>query len=660
MAFIQVIVPRPFHKFFDYRFDENEDQIEIGQFVRVPFGSSSVVGIVVSKDDPTSPLDKIKDVEKVFDDIPTLKASYLKFLNWIASYTMASIGDVMRSAMPPKDVFTDKKSRKNLVFETPELHADLKLSDTQKNVADALKEKQGFSVNVLDGVTGSGKTEVYFDLIDQVMKSETGQVLVLLPEIALSSQWLDRFQKRFGVMPGVWHSDVGMAEKRETWKAVSRGQARVIVGARSALFLPFSDLKAIIVDEEHEHSFKQEDGGLLYHARDMAVVRARGEEVPILLVSATPSVESYTNYKTGKYALFHLPSRHKDAVLPDLKIIDLEKNKLPPQNWVSQELRQALKQNLEAGDQSLLFLNRRGYAPLMLCRSCGYRFECPSCSAWLVAHQHGDKMSLDCHHCGYQSRLPDACPSCGEEESFAACGPGVERLAEEVEAFLPEARLGFMTSDHVKSPAALKELIDQVEDGQVDVLIGTQMVAKGHHFPHLTIVGIVDADLGLMGGDFRAAEKTYQMLHQVAGRAGRAEKKGDVYVQTYQANHPVMQALKHWDRDAFMESESEMRQMGSLPPFGRMAALILSAPNEKFLDQYCHSLSRAVPNEEGIKVLGPAPAPMRLLRGQHRRRFLVMGPKDHLLQPFIHKWIAKMPCPSRIKMKIDIDPYGFM
>ncbi len=661
MKCVQVVVPRPFDKFFDYFYDDSLGSIEIGHFVRVPFGSGSAIGIVVSKNEPSLDASKIKSIESVFHDFPKLKNSYLNFIKWISSYTMAPIGEVVRAALPPKDVFLNKKTRKKFVFETPLLHDELKLSDQQKASSQALSQEKNFSVNILDGVTGSGKTEVYFDFIDQLIKREKAcQILVLLPEIALSSQWLERFKNRFGVAPGVWHSHVGAAEKRETWKAVIQGNVNVVVGARSSLFLPFNNLKAIIVDEEHEHSFKQEDGGLLYHARDMAVVRAREENIPIVLASATPSVESYTNYKEGKYTLLHLPSRHKEAQLPDVKIINLEEEKLASQTWISTPLKAALKLNIEAGDQSLLFLNRRGYAPLILCRTCGYRFECPSCSAWLVAHSHKNKMSLQCHHCGHKGWLPEACPSCEEEDSFAACGPGVERLAEEVSSLFPDARLGFMTSDHIKTTDDLGVLIEKIEAREIDIIIGTQMVAKGHHFPHLTLVGVVDADLGLMGGDFRAGEKTYQMLHQVAGRAGREEKSGEVYIQTHQANHPVMQALKNWDRDAFMESERDIRRQGLLPPFGRMAALILSSTNEGFLDQYCHALSRAVPREDGLKVLGPAPAPMRLLRQHHRRRFLVMGPREKLLQPFLRNWIAKIGCPSRIKMKIDIDPYGFM
>ncbi|MGF1611326.1 MAG: primosomal protein N', partial [Kiloniellales bacterium] len=537
------------------------------------------------------------------------------------------------------------------------------LSDAQQAAATALQERatDGYSVTLLDGVTGSGKTEVYFEAIAAALAAGR-QVLVLLPEIALSAQWLERFKRRFGAPPAQWHSDLSSRERRLTWRAVAEGTARLVVGARSALFLPYPELGLIVVDEEHEAAFKQEDG-VIYHARDMAVVRARLGEIPIVLVSATPSLETLVNVQSERYGSLHLPERHGSAGLPQVALIDLRRDKPPPlpglgQSWLSPTLRQAVGETLSAGEQVLLFLNRRGYAPLTLCRACGHRLTCPNCTAWLVEHRLTGK--LQCHHCGYWSGLPDRCPECGAVDSLAACGPGVERLAEEVAALFPKARRAVMSSDTLLGPADATALVQAMQAGEIDLLIGTQIAAKGNHFPRLTCVGVVDADLGLAGGDLRAAERTYQLLGQVAGRAGRADHPGRVLIQTFEPDHPVMQALVAGDRDRFLAAETKDRQRAGLPPFGRLAALILSGPDPQPLDDACRRLARAAPRQEGVEVLGPAPAPLAILRRQHRRRFLIKTRRDIAPQGVIRAWLAAVSLPRQVKLRIDIDPYSFL
>ena len=512
-----------------------------------------------------------------------------------------------------------------------------------------------YSATLLDGVTGSGKTEVYFEAIAAALE-QGRQALVLLPEIALSAQWFDRFKARFGTAPAMWYSEVTPARRRATWRAIADGGARVVVGARSALFLPFQDLGVIIVDEEHDGSFKQEEG-VLYSARDMAVVRAHLGAIPVVLVSATPSLETLVNAQSGRYTHLHLPDRHGGARLPDIELVDLRKNPPPRGQWLSPLLHARLTQTLESGGQAMLFLNRRGYAPLTLCRTCGHRLQCPNCTAWMVEHR--GRSRLECHHCGHAMRLPDKCPSCQSEQSWAACGPGVERLAEEAALLFPDARRAVMASDTLTTPHAAEELVRQVTDHEIDLLIGTQVVAKGHHFPGLTLVGVVDADLGLAGGDLRAGERTFQLLTQVAGRAGRADKPGHVCLQTYAPDHPVMQALSAGGRDAFMAAEAESREAAGMPPYGRLAALILSGPDPAAVDAHARRLARAAPDDPALRVLGPAPASMSLLRGRHRRRFLLQAPKKYALQAAIRRWLASAPEPAAVRVQVDMDPYSF-
>jgi primosomal protein N' (replication factor Y) (superfamily II helicase) len=557
------------------------------------------------------------------------------------------VAEHVASAVPPR-------------VEMPDWHAEgPALSSAQAKAAKRLVERVesgGFRVTVLDGVTGSGKTETYFAAIAAALARDK-QVLVLLPEIALSAQWLERFRQRFGAMPAEWHSDIGPTQRRETWRAVAAGRARVVVGARSALFLPLPELGLIIVDEEHDPSFKQEDG-VCYQARDMAVLRASLAQIPIVLVSATPSLETVVNVSRGRYDRVHLPERHAAASLPSVTLIDMRKEQLPAGRFLSPPLVAAMAETLADGEQVLLFLNRRGYAPLTLCRACGHRFQCPSCTAWLVEHRFTGR--LQCHHCGYSTPSPAFCPECLAVGTLVPCGPGVERLSEEVAERFPEARVALMVSDLLPGPRAAAELAEAMAAHRYDVLIGTQIVAKGHHFPMLTLVGVVDADLGLGGGDLRAAERTYQLLHQVGGRAGRAERPGRVLIQTYMPEQPVMQALAANDRDRFLEAEAAQRREAHLPPFARLAALIVSAPDAEAADFAARALARAAPHMPSVTVLGPAPAPLAILRGRHRRRFLVQAERGVNLQAVLREWLAKLRFTGSTRLQVDIDPYSFL
>ena len=533
------------------------------------------------------------------------------------------------------------------------------LSAEQALAAQALVDKvlaHQFSATLLDGVPGAGKTEVYFEAIAAAIAAGR-QVLVLLPEIALTAQWLRRFEERFGAPPAPWHSGLTSLERRETWRAIAEGRVPVVVGARSALFLPFAALGLIVVDEEHDSSFKQEEG-VIYNARDMAVVRARLVSAPIVLASATPSLETVVNVEAGRYGVQRLPDRHGGRQLATLKAIDLRRAAPPRGHWLSPPVVEAMRQTLARGEQSLLFLNRRGYAPLTLCRACGHGIECPQCSAWLVEHRF--RRTLICHHCGYVEPPAQACKYCGAADQFVACGPGVERLAEEALAQFPEARLELFTSDSLLNRDEATAAVERMVNGEIDILIGTQMAAKGHHFPNLTLVVVVDADLGLNGGDLRAAERTFQLLYQVAGRAGRDERPGQALVQTHAPEHPVMQALISGDRDRFVSAELADRRLAGMPPFGRLAALIVSGPDPAAVDNVCTALARRAPHQDGVTVLGPSVAPLALLRGRHRRRFLLKTTREIAVQPLLHAWLQHIALPGAVRLQIDVDPYSFL
>ncbi len=515
---------------------------------------------------------------------------------------------------------------------------------------------RGFDPVLLDGVTGSGKTEVYFEAVAEALRHDR-QVLVLLPEIALTEPFLRRFAARFGAAPVAWHSDLRSSQRRRAWRAIVSGEAKVVVGARSALFLPYAKLGLIVVDEAHEASFKQEDG-VTYHARDVAVMRAKLEDIPIVLSSATPAIETRQMVEIGRYRAVVLPTRYAEAELPGIEAIDLLADPPPRGRWLATRLVREIDANLAAGEQSLLFLNRRGFAPLTLCRTCGHRFQCPNCTAWMVEHRLMARLA--CHHCGHVMPPPRVCPECGEEDSLVAVGPGVERIADEVRDLFPDARVAIVTSDTILSPAKAAEFVARMDAGEIDIVVGTQLVTKGYHFPNLTLVGVVDADLGLSGGDLRAAERTFQQIAQVAGRAGRGAKPGRVFVQTHDASAPVIQALITGDAASFYAAETEARREAAMPPFGRLAAIIVSSEDSTDAAETARRIGRAAPIVPDMAVYGPAPAPLAMLRGRHRQRLLVHAPRALDVQDVIRDWLSALDVPRGTRVSVDVDPYSFL
>jgi primosomal protein N' (replication factor Y) (superfamily II helicase) len=719
---VEVLVPVALDHTYSYGVPDGLE-LEPGDLVGVPLGASDTLGVVWTKDPVFDPrLDnRLKQVEGKLD-YPPLTPELRKFIDWVADYTLTARGTVLRMCLrmgtqlgpervrigvrlagpPPArmtaarqrvlallhdglarqkgeaaeeagvsvgviDALIDEGTLETLalppapVARPPDpAHAATDFSEAQRAGAEALRasiSKSGFSVTLIDGVTGSGKTEVYFEAVAENVR-QGRQSLILMPEIALTGQFLDRFAQRFGTRPAEWHSELPPRKRARTWSAVAAGEVSVIAGARSALFLPYANLGLIVVDEEHDPAYKQEDGAR-YHARDMAVVRARIADIPIVLASATPSIETEVNARRGRYQRIKLPERFGGQSLPTIEAIDLRREPPPRGRYIAPRLVDEIKLALERNEQALLFLNRRGYAPLTLCRSCGYRFACPNCDAWLVDHRF--RRRLVCHHCGFAMPAPDACPHCKAAQSFVACGPGVERLEEEVASSFPGARMLVLSSDLVTSLERMREELKSVADGQVDIVIGTQVVAKGHHFPKLNLVGIVDADLGLTNGDPRAAERSFQLLHQVAGRAGRAEGLGRGFLQTHQPEHPVMKALIAQDREAFYAAEIAAREKVSYPPFGRLAGLLVSAGDPHSAESFARKLVAAAPHVEHVRLLGPAEAPLAVVRGRYRFRILAKSPRGFDLSGYLRGWLTQGPKPKgNLKLEVDVDPQSFL
>jgi len=719
---VDVLVPVALDHTYSYRAPERL-ALAPGDIVSVPLGAREATAVVWAENPRPNPrLDnRLKDVEEKLE-LPPLKPELRSFVDWVANYTVASRGMVLRMCLRMGEHLGEERERIGVrlagavpqrmtaararvlalladgmlrgkseaaresgvsagvidglidegtleaialppepVAEKPDPDfARAQFTDEQNAAAAALQAiiaEGGYAVAFLDGVTGSGKTEVYFEAVAGTVRRRR-QSLILMPEIALTAQFLDRFAARFGVRPAEWHSQISPRKRARTWRAVADGEVSVVVGARSALFLPYADLGLIVVDEEHDQAYKQEDG-VRYHARDMAVVRGHIARIPVVLSSATPSLETEVNARRGRYQRISLPGRFGGQLMPSVEAIDLRHERPPPGRFIAPTLAGAVKIALERGEQALFFLNRRGYAPLTLCRACGFRFSCPNCDAWLVDHRF--RRQLVCHHCGFAMPHPAECPKCQAVNSFVAIGPGVERLEEEVRALFPQARVLVLSSDLVATVERLREELDDVAAGRFDIVIGTQLVAKGHHFPKLNLVGIIDADLGLANGDPRAAERTFQLLHQVVGRAGRDAGIGRGYLQTHQPEHPVMRALIAQDRDAFYKAEIEARERTHYPPFGRLASLVVSGPDKHATQAFARALARAAPPLEEVHVLGPAEAPLSLVRGRHRLRLLVRAPRGFDLSAYLRAWLAAAPKPKgSIKLDIDVDPQSFL
>lgn len=719
---VPVLVPTPAETPYSYTVPEGMT-VEPGSIVQVPLGPRMVPGVVWDDGGEQNDVDpmKLRDIEQAFD-CPKLTQDMRRFVDWVARYTLSPPGMVARMVLrapaafdpePPTpglrltdlrpDRMTPPRGRvielasdgfawtrsglahaagvslsvvdglaKSGTFEEIELpprpvvpepdpdYGGAELSPDQRAAADRLAENVGqgaFSATLLEGVTGSGKTEVYFEAIAEAVRKGK-QVLVLLPEISLTQAFLERFHHRFGAPPAEWHSDLPPRMREKVWRQAAEGSVKVVAGARSSLFLPFADLGLVIVDEEHDPAYKQEDR-VYYHARDMAVVRAHLGGFPAVLASATPSVETRHNAETGRYDHVRLESRYAEAALPDIHAIDMRRHPPARGRFLSPPMLKAISETLERQEQSLLFLNRRGYAPLTLCRVCGHRFQCPDCSSWLV--QHRFRGQIICHHCGYHEPTPEACPECGTLDHLVACGPGIERIAEEVIDTFPDARTIVLSSDILGGVKRLRLELEAIAEGQADIVIGTQLVAKGHNFPHMTLVGVVDADLGLANGDPRAAERTFQLLSQVTGRAGRTGKKSVGLIQTFQPGHPAMRAIVSGDGEAFYQSQIAERERGQLPPFGRLAAIIISATSRAEAENHGRALRAAAPPSSDIMVLGPAEAPLALIRGRHRFRLLVHGSERANIQAFLREMIAKAPRPrGSVRVSVDIDPQSFL
>jgi primosomal protein N' (replication factor Y) len=722
MARAHVLLLNPALGPLDYRADR-EHAIEPGSIVLAPLGPRQMVGVVWEEETLPS-ADQVGDnrlrpLISVYD-VPPLAAPLRRLIEWTSDYYLAPPAAVLRMALPsssaldgartvteyrltdtPPDRMTAQREqalerigqRQGLIRELATI-ADVSeavirgmvktgaieavtvstdtpwpipdpdfaapdLSDEQQLAAGLLVDAvaaHAFAPFLLDGVTGSGKTEVYFEAIAEALRHDR-QTLVLLPEIALTEPFLKRFEARFGELPVAWHSELRQSQRRRAWQAIASGEARVVVGARSSLFLPYRNLGLIIVDEAHETSFKQEEG-VLYHARDVAVMRAKLESIPIVLASATPAIETRHQAAIGRYTELKLTARHGAAEMPAIEAVDLLVDRPPRGRWIAPTLVKALTETIERGDQSLLFLNRRGYAPLTLCRTCGHRFQCPNCTAWMVEHRLAAR--LECHHCGHMMPPPRACPECHEEDALVACGPGVERIADEVAALFPEAKIALATSDTLSSPARAAEFVERMEAGDIDIVVGTQLITKGYHFPNLTLVGVIDADLGLSGGDLRAAERSFQQIAQVAGRAGRGEKPGRVFVQTYSPGAPVIQALLSGDAQSFYDAETEARRVAEAPPFGRYAGIIISSEKLDDAAATARLIGRSAPRIDGMHVFGPAPAPLAMLRGRHRQRLLVHARRSLDVQSVMREWLGGLDWPRSVRVAVDVDPYSFL
>lgn len=720
-ALVGVLTPEAIDRVLDYRAPEGG--CFLGAFVEVPLGPRKVLGVVWGAGRGDWDASKIRSIARVLDVAP-MREELRVFLEKAGAYTLTPLSQMLRLATrvpglsdPPSmrkiyrlgqaepDRMTDARARviatlveygglgftlkeladlagvtssvvKGLAAQgavveidtprdTPFLPLDPErpgktLSADQQAAADALGAAirgSSYGTTLLKGVTGSGKTEVYLEAVADTLRAGR-QALVLLPEIALTSEFLNRVEARFGAKPAEWHSGVTMTERRRAWRMIGQGEAQLVVGARSALFLPFRDLGLIVVDEEHDSSYKQEEGAL-YNARDMAVLRASLNSAQVVLASATPSLESWVNAHTGKYARLDLSARFGAAVLPQMRAIDMRAEDLPGQAWISPSLQSEVAVRLSRGEQALLFLNRRGYAPVTLCRACGVQVGCDHCDARMVEHRFQKR--LICHQCGETKPLPETCPACGVTGKMAAIGPGVERIAEEAARVFPDAKLAILSSDLFGSARALKAQIEEIASGETDIIIGTQLVAKGHNFPRLTLVGVIDADLGLQGSDLRAAERTFQLMRQVSGRAGRAEAPGLALLQSFQPEHPVIRAILSGDEEGFWRAEAAERETTGMPPYGRLAGIIISGDDATAAFDLGTRLARndGALRAVGAMVYGPAPAPIARVRGRHRVRLLVKAPKGAALQAAIAHWIAPIRQSAKLRLAVDIDPQSF-
>jgi primosomal protein N' (replication factor Y) len=697
---------------FDYRVNE---KVAIGQIVEVPLRNKSILGVVWSMNQPTSDEKKIKNIIKIYQNF-TINPAILQFINKLAKYTINSVGSFLKILVNRKfleilkihaiclnkhhhhiklsriaekichfiEMNNFKISKKLLLkefsypqiknllgqgiiseiieeniftnqqynFSLPELNID------QRKIYDQMYSKgfKDFSCSLLSGVTGSGKTEIYLKITQDILTNNNhGQVLILIPEIMLTNNMVQRFSDRFGGTPFVWHSDIAQSVKKEIWQRVASGQSVIVVGTRSALFLPYANLKLIILDEEHDSSYKQEEG-IIYNARDAAVLLAHELNIPIILCSATPSIESYWNSKIGKYLLYNLSIRHKNISLPNIHVVDLKKANLERNKFVSDDLKYKISEELSKGKQILVFLNRKGFAPINICVNCGYKYQCNYCSTYLVYHQEDHK--FQCHHCGFSLPSDSSCISCKTKDSIKFCGAGVERIYQEIFNYFPDKRILVLTSDSFNKKDREK-IFEDIKNKNIDIIIGTQVIGKGYHFPNISLVGVVDADIGLIGADLRSAEKSFQIIQQVVGRSGR-EEAGYAILQSYFPDSELINALKKNDIEEFYKKEINLRKVVNLPPFKRLIAIIVSSANKELLNQTLKLMLNKVIISKNITILGPVEAPIFKIRGKYRYRFLIKALPNVNLQQYIQKWLEEIRLPNKVILKIDVDPYNFL
>lgn len=650
-----ILLPTNTNQTYDYLVPE-KTKLELGSFVSVPFRNKEMKGIVWFDSGDKVAIEKLKTVSKVYNQIK-LERDYISFLDFFYKYNLTPISKVLRLVLPKDNILEnfennyDDKKKVDLSSETK-----IKLTKLQKKLAEKLSEsvkKNKFERFLIDGVTGSGKTEIYFEAINQALRAGN-QSLILLPEIALVNSLFKRVKDRFGFEPAVWHSETKASEKRKIWNDAATGKIKLVIGARSALFLPFKNLNLIVIDEEHDSTYKQQEQ-VIYNARDMAIARASFENSVIVMASATPSMESIFNVRAKKYNQLSLPKRIGSAGLPSINVIDMREEFIEKDSWISPSLKSEIIENLNNNEQTLLFLNRRGYAPLTICKNCGNKIECKKCDSYLVHHK--IKNTLICHQCGFSSKYQKECSKCHSNNSFIQYGPGIERLNEELKKLFPEKTITAISSDNSENIA---DVMHCMEKGEIDIIIGTQIISKGYHLPNLTLVGIIDADLGLASSDLRASENTFQLLQQVAGRSGREEKPGRAFLQTYYPDHPVILSLINYEKENFINIELSARERSELPPYGRLASITLSDVNEEKLIKFCKKLSSSAPASKKVNVLGPAPAPITKIRNRYRYKFLVKANKNVNIQEYIRQWLFDKKKPSSIRILIDIDPYNFL
>ena len=655
MKKVSILLPTNTNQTYDYLVPE-KTKLELGSFVSVPFRNKEMKGIVWFDSGDKVAKEKLKTVSKVYKEIK-VERNYISFLDFFYKYNLTPISKILRLVLPKDNIlenfennYNDKK-KVDLSSETK-----INLTKLQKNLAERLSKsvkKNKFERFLIDGVTGSGKTEIYFEAINEALRIGN-QSLILLPEIALVDSLFKRVKDRFGFKPAIWHSDTKISEKRKIWNDVATGKLKLVIGARSALFLPFKNLNLIVIDEEHDSTYKQEEH-VIYNARDMAIARASFENSIIVLASATPSMESIFNVRLNKYNQLSLPKRIGSAGLPAINVIDMREEYIEKDSWISPTLKSAIVENLNNNEQTLLFLNRRGYAPLTICKSCGHKIECKKCDSYLVHHK--IRNIFICHQCGFSAEYQKECSECHSKSSFIQYGPGIERLNEELKKLFPKKIISAISSDNSKNIA---DVMYSLEEGEIDIIIGTQIISKGYHLPNLTLVGIIDADLGLASSDLRASENTFQLLQQVAGRSGREEKPGRAFIQTYYPDHPVILSLVNSDKEKFINIELSARERSELPPYGRLASITLSDINEEKLVKFCKELSSVIPISKKVKVLGPAPAPITKIRNRYRYKFLIKANKNVNIQEYIRQWFFDKKKPNSIRILIDIDPYNFL